>query len=203
MKANKTTSNFFWFAWRWKLLLKLDFSISDFRRKFIASETYSLVQNNTKPIFSRHMLSWANTLFVRLLSLAYLQQLLWFVGRLSTMGPTTYMLILCTHFVRRIWHKIVLNKNTWPEIVNVFLLIAVSTYSVGKNNKHLTYSVRTFFLCDMRLFFELVNVHHFRDIFPHYLKWLLQPSGILRLPRFSVHRFVFFHFYFYLSLFDC
>lgn len=76
--------------------------------------------------------------------------------------------------------QIVLNKNTWPEIVNVFLLIAVSTYiAVGrqrhrqqqqrgsrgiKNNKHLMcIPVR---VSDTHIFLEfLVNVHHFRDIF--------------------------------------
>lgn len=61
-------------------------------------------------------------------------------------------------FVRQVFHKSVLNKNTWPEIVNVFLLNAVSTYSVDKNNKHLTYPVQRSLDTLVAILDKLVNV---------------------------------------------
>lgn len=131
----------------WKLLLKCGhFVFPDVRRKFVFSETYSLLENGPKLIL---VASYALPLELQTRKMVfvhfYLPQLLWFVSRLSTIDSVCEcfsFFLLLFHAIRRVGHKIVLNKNTWPEIVNVFLLIAVSTYSVGKNNKHFMYPVQ-------------------------------------------------------------
>lgn len=151
------------------------FSCPDVRRKFVFSETYSLLQNYPKLILTPSSApSWIeqqNSVFIHFFLPAAITLIC-----SSIVDNVQYFLLFFIPF-RQVCHKIVLNKNTWPEIVNVFLLIAVSTYSVGKNNKHFMFDLFCFFpwkpaaiaqMVDMHCMCvceQLNIVHHFRDIF--------------------------------------
>lgn len=119
---------------RSKLLLKLDFSIYAghpteirlFRNPFISAKLHKANISPPHMLNVIFFLSIPGDMYVYLLTITLI---CWSI--VDNRHTRSRFVLHCIFISSKASTKCVLNKNTWPEIVNVFLLIAVSTYSVG------------------------------------------------------------------------